>query len=372
MTYERLVRDLLGRADITIGGGRDHDIVVHDPRFYKKFLKHGRLGLGEAYMDGWWDCPRVDEFTRHIYHSDLDGFSEKASLADMATLIRARFAPDGSRARAQDVAHVHYNVGNELFATMLDRRMMYSCPIWDDAGDTLDQAQEKKLERICRKLGLQAGMRVLDIGCGWGGFAQYAAEKHGVDVVGISIAEEQIALARDTCTAPGLSFHVMDYRDVPTLGRFDRIVSIGMFEHVGLAFYRAYFEVAASVLAEDGLFLLHTNTLRDSRYSSPWLTKYIFPGGFVPSLSQVTQPMEGLFFVEHAENIGFYYYRTFLAWYDNFVRGWDGVKDSYDQRFFRMWSYYLLTVAAGYEARYVHVHQLVLAGKGRQSAYQLP
>lgn len=372
MSYQTLVRDLLGRADIAIGGGRDHDIAVHDDRFYKKFLKHGRLGLGEAYMDGWWDCPRVDEFTRHIYHSDLDGFSEKASLSDILTMLRARWSPDGNRTRSLDVAHVHYNVGNDLFAAMLDRRMMYSCPVWDNPNDTLDQAQERKLDLICRKLGLRPGLRVLDIGCGWGGFGQYAAETYGAEVVGISIAEEQIALARETCKAPGLTFHVMDYRDAGRLGRFDRIVSIGMFEHVGLAFYRTFYEVAASVLAGDGLFLLHTNTLRDSRYSSPWLTKYIFPGGFVPSLSQVAKPMEGLFFVEHAENIGFHYYRTFLTWYENFVRGWDSVKHRYDERFFRMWSYYLLTVAAGYEARYVHVHQLVLAGKGRRAAYRFP
>jgi cyclopropane-fatty-acyl-phospholipid synthase len=251
---------------------------------------------------------------------------------------------------------------------MLDKRMNYSCAYWKGAR-TLNKAQENKLELICKKLYLKPGMKVLDIGCGWGAFAKYAAEKYGVEVVGITVSKEQVALAKELCTDLPVEFRLQDYRDVNE--KFDRVVSVGMIEHVGYRNYRDYFKVAERCLNDDGLFLLHTiGEVRSVKNINAFTHKYIFPNGMLPSIAQLAKAAEGLFLIEDLHNFGADYDKTLMAWYENFKNSWAEIKDQYDERFYRMWSYFLLSSAGGFRARNTNqLWQIVLSKKGVSGGY---
>ncbi|MGA9118384.1 MAG: cyclopropane fatty acyl phospholipid synthase, partial [Bacteroidota bacterium] len=288
-----------------------------------------------------------------------------------STLLRiplVRLTNFQSSSRAFIIGERHYDLGNELFVRMLDKRMNYSCAYWENA-DTLDAAQEKKLDLICRKLRLQPGMRVLDIGCGWGAFGKYAAEHYGVIVVGITVSKHQIDLGRVLCKGLPVTLQLMDYRTVQ--GTFERIVSVGMIEHVGYKNYRPYFEVAHKCLTDDGLFLLHTiGGNRSVSSIDPWTNKYIFPNGMLPSIAQLGKAMEGLFVMEDWHSFGQYYDRTLMAWYHNVTKAWEKLKDRYDYRFYRMWKYYLLSSAGSFRARRNQLWQIVLSKRGMAGGYQ--
>ena len=245
--------------------------------------------------------------------------------------------------------------------------MVYSCGYWKDAAD-LDEAQEKKLDLACRKLGLNPGDRILDIGCGWGGFARYAAERYGVEVVGITVSKRQQELGMQLCKDLPVELRLQDYRDLDET--FDHIVSIGMFEHVGALNHRAYMEVVHRCLKEDGLFLLHTiGDIRSEKVNDPWMGKYIFPNALIPSMAQIGASVDDLFIIEDVHNFGFYYDRTLMSWFDNFDRHWDSLKESYGERFYRMWKYYLLSSAGSFRARSSQVWQLVLSKHGVPGVY---
>ena len=361
------VEGLLERADVRIGGDRPQDIAVHDERFYNRVIRYGTLGLGEAHMDGWWDANSLDVFIDTVLHARLEK-EFKINFASVSTIAKAFLFNQQSGKDAYTVGEVHYDLGNDLYSAMLGKRMVYTCGYWKKMK-TLDEAQEAKLNLVCKKIGLKKGDRILDIGCGWGSFAKYAAENYGAEVVGITISKEQAELARELCEGLPVEIRVCDYRNVNE--PFDHIVSLGMFEHVGVKNYRDYFEVANRCLKDDGLFLLHTIGYKKSQLTSdPWINKYIFPGGVLPSLAQIGKATEGLFIAEDLHNFGADYDKTLMAWFKNFDAAWPTLKKKYGERFYRMWKYYLLTCAGVFRARESQLWQIVFSKGGVPGGYK--
>jgi len=353
-------------ADIRIDGDRPWDITVHDERMFQRVLAHGTRGLGEAYMDGWWDCDQLDELVRRAQSADL-----VEHLVAPTTLLRVAQAKAmnlQSRRRAFTIGEQHYDIGNDLYRCMLDSRMIYSCGYWRNA-DTLDAAQEAKLWLIANKLELEAGMRVLDIGCGWGGAAQYFAKKLGCEVVGVTVSREQATLARERCVGLSVEVRLQDYRELNE--PFDRVYSIGMFEHVGVKNYKTYMDVVRRCLRDaDSLTLLHTiGGLRSRHQTDPWMEKYIFPNSMLPSVAQVADACEGRLVIEDLQNFGPYYDRTLMAWKANIDARWDELSDAYDERFRRMWDFYLLSSAGSFRARKLQLYQFVMSRDGAASGY---
>jgi cyclopropane-fatty-acyl-phospholipid synthase len=362
-----LTQSILSPAGITLNGDSPWDLQVKDERFYRRVLSEGSLGLGESYMDGWWECEELDTFFAKLIPTNPEAKLKKNLRFLLYTLGAVMLNP-GRKSHAFQIAERHYDKGNELFKKMLDKRMVYSCGYWKDAHN-LDEAQEAKLELVCRKLGLKAGDRVLDIGCGWGSFAKYAAEKYDVKVVGITVSNEQLSLGQELCRGLPVELRLQDYRDVEE--RFDRIVSVGMFEHVGYKNYRAYMEKARQCLKDGGLFLLHSIGSNISHVAGdPWLERYIFPNSLIPSLKQMTTSMEGLFTVEDLDNFGFHYDATLMSWFRNFNNNWDELKGLYGERFYRMWKYYLLSCAGTFRCRWLQVWQFVLSPGGVPGGYE--
>lgn len=365
----RVIAELFGLADIQINGRRPQDIRVHDFRVFDAILSKWSLGLGEAYMDGWWDCQRLDDMVARLLAADLN--NQVAGLARLRTVsevLRAKLVNLQSHARAFQVGEEHYDLGNDLFERMLDSRMIYSCAYWEFAND-LDQAQEHKLDMICRKLQLRPGERLLDIGCGWGGLAAYAARHYGVSVLGVTVSKEQQAYARNVCKGLSVEIELTDYRDLDQ--RFDKIVSVGMFEHVGEKNYPEYFDTANRLLVDEGLFLLHTiGSDVTTQATDAWIDKYIFPNGKIPSAKEIAAALEGRFLIEDWHNFGRDYDRTLMAWHANFTRSWPEISGRYGERFYRMWEYYLLACAGYFRSRQGQLWQLVLTKRHRQDMYR--
>lgn len=367
-SYKLTVTGLLKETGIKIDCSNPWDIRIYNHRFYRKVLTEGDLGLGEAYMDKWWDAERVDEFIYKVIKARL---REKIHLkfSILLEIFYGKIFNLQSKKRAFIIGEKHYDLGNELFQNMLDKRMNYSCGYWKDAVD-LDRAQEDKLELICRKLYLRPDMRILDIGCGWGAFGKYAAEKYKVEVVGITVSKEQVELGKILCEGLPVEFRLVDYRELNE--KFDRIVSVGMVEHVGYKNYRSYFEVASRCLNDDGLFLLHTiGNVLSEKFIDPWADKYIFPNGMLPSLPQLTKAMEGLFIFQDLHNFGTDYDKTLMAWYKNFDKNWNKLEDQYSERFYRMWKYYLLSAAGSFRTGMLNqLWQIVLSKNGIEGGYR--
>ena len=369
----RAMAALLAEADIAIGGDRPWDMRINRPRTAEYILARGSLGLGEAYMEGWWDCARLDELIARLLGARLD---ERVGLSLLLRhALRARLFNLQTLRRAWHVGEAHYDIGNELFAAMLDSRMTYTCGYWASA-QTLDAAQLAKLDLVCAKLGLQRGMRLLDIGCGWGSLMRHAAENYGVSCVGLTISRAQAELGEQRCKGLPIEFRLLDYRDVrgdDASGRFDRVASLGMFEHVGRKNHRLYLEIARRCLRDDGLFLLHTIGKNQRRGATdPWIDRYIFPNGDLPALGQIADAAEGLFVVEDVHNFGADYERTLLAWNDRFEAAWPSFAERYGERFRRMWRYYLLACAGSFRVRSNQLWQIVLSPQGVRGGYRRP
>jgi len=363
---ERLVPELLARADVEINGSRPWDLHVHHDRFFQRLAAGGSMALGESYMDGWWDCEALDQFFDRILKHRLDRKAKK-SLKTWWCGIKAMCTHSPGRWRAFSIGRHHYDIGNDLFTLMLDNWMNYSCAYWHNA-DSLDNAQEAKMDLICRKLKLQPGMHLLDIGCGWGGLAAYAAQHYGVEVLGITVSQEQQKLARQRCKDLHVEIELMDYRDLNKT--FDRIVSVGMFEHVGVYRYRTFMRTIRRCLTADGLFLLHTIAgNRSVRRCDPWIARYIFPNSMLPSSRQISTTAEKLLYLEDWHSFGPDYDLTLMAWYRNFIENWHQIKQAYDGRFFRMWSYYLLCSAGAFRARRNQLWQIVFSRDGVRPKY---
>ena len=362
-----LASQVLERAGIQVNGPRPWDIHISDERFYDRVLRDGNLGLGESYMDGWWTVGDLAEFICRLMKVDAEAIV-RSNPRTLAYLAAARLVNFGSAHKAFEVAERHYNLGGDLFEAMLDSRMAYSCGYWEHAR-TLEEAQEHKLDMVCRKVGLQPGMTVLEIGCGWGSFMKFAAERYGVRCVGISVSEEQTRLGRERCAGLPIEFRVQDYRAVE--GRYDRVVSIAMFEQVGPKNMRTFFETVRRALVDDGLFLLHTLGLNLSTHrGDPFNDKYIFPNGHVPSIKQLGEATETLFVMEDWHNFGADYDRTVHAWHDNFRNAWPQLSKKYDERFYRMWTYYLLSCAGVIRSRHMQVWHIVFSKTGVPGGYR--
>lgn len=368
MTHaERTIRNLLTVAEVEVNGGRPWDIVVHDDSLFDRVLTSGSLGLGESYMDGQWECERIDEMLTRVLRADLAS-KIRPSVALVLYYSRARVFNRQVRSRAYNIGIRHYDIGNDLYTRMLDRGMNYSCGYWKNAT-TLDEAQEAKVDLVCRKMLLEPGMRVLDIGCGWGGFAEHAARRYGATVVGITVSREQAEFARKRCESLPVEIRLQDYRELDE--SFDRIVSIGMVEHVGYRNYRTYMQTAGRCLVPDGLFLLHTiGSNRSVHSTDPWMDRYIFPDGMLPSARQLTTASEGLFRLDDWHSFGPYYDPTLMAWHANFTRSWSEIEDHYDRRFYRMWTYYLLASAAGFRSRQNQLWQIVFSPLNSGRSYE--
>ncbi|MCD9029637.1 cyclopropane fatty acyl phospholipid synthase [Luteimonas sp. BDR2-5] len=365
---QRRLQTLLDDADVQIGGPRPWDLQVHDDRLAVRLLAQGSLGLGESYMDGWWDAESLDGFLVHLLQARLD--ERVHTLPEIVDGLRARLLNLQRGRRSFEVGRRHYDLGNDLYAKMLGQRMVYSCGYWRDA-DNLDDAQLAKLDLCCRKLGLAPGMRLLDIGCGWGELLKFAAERYGVEAVGVTVSREQADYARQLCAGLPVEVRLQDYRELDE--RFDRVVSVGMFEHVGVKNYRGYFDVVRRCLGDAGLFLLHSIGGNHSRQlADPWITRYIFPNSVLPSAAQVTAACEGRFVIEDWHNFGTDYDRTLQAWRDNIEQAWDQLPARYDTRFRRMWRFYLAGSMASFRTRRIQLWQLVLSPEGVPGGYVAP
>lgn len=360
---ERIVAGLLDRAGVGVHGARPWDIRVLDDRFFGRVIRDKSLGLGESYMERWWECDRLDELFARVCSAGLDTWGN-ASLSFVLDVALERILNRQTRRKSRVVAEKHYDLGNDMFLSWLDGHNQYSCGYFAGTDD-LDQAQRNKLELICRKIGLKPGDTVLDIGCGWGGFSRYAAERHGCSVTGVNISRNQVEHARRACSEDGLdvSIECRDYRDLDTT--FDKIVSVGMFEHVGLKNYRTFMGAVHRCLRGAGVFLLHTIGTNTSTVGcDPWIRKYIFPNGKVPSLAQIAEAAEGLFLIEDVHNLGPHYDKTLMAWNERFQAAWPELAEGYSETFKRMWEYYLLSCAGAFRARALQLWQIVMTKPG--------
>ena len=364
-----VIRELADAAGISINGDAPWDIRILDERAYQLILAKGSLGFGEAYMDGMWECKHLDQLFHRLLSSKVDQKLDNWSrIRLLGEVLRHSLFNLQSSQRAFQVAEQHYDIGNDVFEAMLDPTMSYSCAYWHNAVGLRD-AQQKKLDMICRKLELKPGERLLEIGCGWGGLAHFAAEHYGVEVLGITVSKEQQKLARERCAGLPVSIELMDYRDLSV--KFDKVVSVGMFEHVGPKNYATYFDTVQHTLKDDGLFLLHTiGTAVTSPKTDAWIDKYIFPNGKLPSVKEITSALERRFLIEDWHNFGADYDRTLMAWWENFDVAWPFLEDKYGKRFYRMWKYYLMSCAAFFRARQGQLWQLVLSKQERSSVYR--
>lgn len=369
MNAKDTIASLVSHAGITLNGPKPYDPQIKDERLYARVLAEGTLGLGEAYMDGWWECEAIDELVSRLLSRKVD-ISLPENIQLFMLHLLSRVTNRQSTLRASQVADAHYDLGNDLFEGTFDSRVTGSCGYWsgNQRARTLDESQDAKLDLICRKIGLIHGDTVLDIGCGWGAFMGFAAEVYGAKPYGVTVSKEQVLYIKERYKNLPVEAEVKDYRSIT--GLYNHIVSMGMFEHVGPKNYKEYFKVAHRALKDDGLFLLHTIGSSVSTNSiDPWLNKYIFPNGVIPSIAQIGKAIEGLFVMEDWHNFGADYDKTLMAWNKKFESNWPKLKGKYDERFRRMWRYYLLQCAGGFRSRRIHLWQIVLSKKGVPGGY---
>jgi len=352
---------------VATNGRRPWDIAVHDERFYRQVLMHGTLGLGESYVNGLWNCEDLQAFFVRVISGRQEGKVPRwLGLASRMAGSLAGALNRQTRTRATRVVEVHYDLNPHLFEAMLGQTMAYTCAYWPSA-ETIDDAQRDKFDLICRKLRLKPGDRVLDIGCGFGSFARFAAGEYGCEVVGVTLSPAQAEYARRFCANLPVRVHVCDYRDLHVYlgeGRFDSVVSVGMFEAVGRRNFRTYMEVVHRALKDRGLWLLHTIGA-DEWAVEPWLARHIFPNGELPELGQIDGAVRGLFNIEDLHNFGTDYARTLAVWDERFRAHWSDIRrldvSVFTDRFFRTWTYYLACCAASFRSRNIQLWQVVMS-----------
>lgn len=368
---------VLSAADVRLGGDRPWDLQLADTaasrRLIRAVMERGSLGLGDSYVEGLWNCSALDQlFTRLLLAQGESRLAQGSRLRSAAWLLRERLVNLQTPARSTLVARRHYDIAPAVYTAMLDPWLQYSCGYWQQAGG-LAEAQEHKLRLICEKLELSPGLRLLDIGCGWGGLAAYAACHYGVEVVGITLSAEQLRLARSRWSHLPLRFARCDYRQLGQLrcAPFDRVVSVGMYEHVGPRNAAAFFAAARSALKHDGLLLLHTIGYRcHSPHCDPWIDTHVFPNGRLPAPGELATALEGGWLIEDWQNFGSDYDRTLMAWHANVESAWPQLATELArafgsraeaERFRRFWRYYLLCCAGFFRSRQGQLWQLVLS-----------
>ncbi|MBS3168090.1 cyclopropane fatty acyl phospholipid synthase [Candidatus Woesearchaeota archaeon] len=365
--YKQTAEKILSISDVKINGNRDWDLIVNNDKFFERTIKNGSLGFGESYMDGWWDCKKLDEMLTRLFRAKLQHVIIPFSA--FLHIAKSRVLNLQTKKGSKAVAELHYDLGNEFYSNMLDKRMQYTCAYWDWGAKNLDQAQEDKLDLVCKKLQLKKGEKVLELGCGWGQFAKFAAQKYKVNVTSYNISKEQVEYARESCK--GLSVKIVheDYRNAT--GSYDKIVSIGMCEHVGYKNFRNFYKLQHELVKDNGLVLTHTIGGNVSvTNTDPWIQEYIFPNSMLPSIKQLSESFEGLFVMEDWHNLNVNYDKTLMEWDKNFRKNWHKFKDQYGERFYRMWRFYLLSSAAQFRARKIQLWQIVLSKDGLPSGYK--
>lgn len=366
--FRQRTERVLDAANITIDGHAPWDIRVHDRRMFRKTMLQGSLGFGESYMAGWWDCDDLDELFFRLLSAGTNRklvTIQKLWMSLCGTLRNLQ-----KPSRAFTIGKRHYDAGNDLFRKMLDPLMIYSCAFWKEPCE-LEKAQEYKLRLVFDKLDLQPGMRLLDIGCGWGGTARFAAEHYGASVTGITVSREQATLARDACRNHDVEIRLSDYRKLD--GQFDRIVSLGMIEHVGYKNYRRFFDVARRCLAPEGRILIQSiGSNEPVSRTDPWIEKYIFPNSMLPSASQLCRGWEGRFVFEDWHSFSHDYALTLKAWENNVRSRWPELAEHYDGTFYRMWRYYLLSCSGAFRARAIQLWQILLSPSGIRGEGRIP
>lgn len=357
--------ELLASAGIAVDGPEPWDVTIHDERVWSRVLRDGTLGAGEAYVEGWWDSRALDQTIHRLQRiKAVDALRENWMI--VPHLLKARLLNLQTVRRAFGSGQHHYDIGNDLYEAMLDRRMLYTCALWSTGARTLEEAQDAKLDLVCRKVGLRPGMRVLDLGCGWGGFAAYAAERYSVEVVGVTVSREQVQFANAHYAHLPVDIRLDDYRNAS--GTYDAVVSIGLMEHVGPKNYRHYMELVDRCLAPGGVAFVHTIGGNRARgHIDPWIDKYIFPNSALPSLAQLVTAMEGRFIPEDVHNIGEDYDPTLMAWFARFDTAWPQLRARYDAKFYRMWKFYLLASAGSFRARAQQLFQIVMTRRGTRA-----
>jgi len=366
MNSKEICLSILDKAGIEVNGSKPWSIHVRNEKLWDRVVSQQGLGLGEAYMDGWWECEAIDQMLTRLLEINVTK-ELKPSVSLIVHAIKSTVLNRQTKNKAASNAKHHYNIGNDLYQRMLDPEMAYSCAYWADAKN-LNDAQLDKFELIAQKLQLKPGMRILDVGCGWGGFLRYVATHYGVTGVGISPADNQIAIAKERNGKLPLEYIQQDYRDLT--GSFDRIVSVGMMEHVGPKNYETFFDKCISLLKPDGMMLHHTIASNLSKeVTDQFFDRYIFPGGVLPSLAQISRAVEKKVIIEDVHNFGPDYDKTLLAWHKNINKRWKELPD-YDERFQRMWNYYLLSSAAGFRARHIQLLQVVFRPMTSRGAYK--
>ncbi|SNW62845.1 Cyclopropane-fatty-acyl-phospholipid synthase [Orpheovirus IHUMI-LCC2] len=368
----------------TIGLDIQTLINVKDDKFYDIIVSKGALGFGETYMDNMWEskipldilCEKIGKLKVKdmLYQSWY--WKIRVGISLLRNWIWSPYTKLGSK----KMAETHYDIGNELYKRMLGKYLVYSCAYFKDGNEDLEDAQVEKMKLCADKLYLKPGMKVLEIGFGWGELSYYLAHNCGVNIDAVTISTEQYTYALEHKSHPNINYMLKDYRDLCDGRKYDAIVSVGMFEHVGQHNYSSFFEKCSKMLKEDGLFLLHTIGQNKSQsVGNEWISKYIFPNSCLPSIGQITEGCEGKFIVEDVHNFGVHYAKTLRLWYGNFVREWDAInkeriengKCALDEKFYRMWEFYLLSCAGYFDARECQLYQVVLS-LGRDGGYKRP
>ncbi|MFC6211840.1 MULTISPECIES: cyclopropane fatty acyl phospholipid synthase [Rahnella] len=351
-------KNLLQKADIQIEGIRPWDIRIRHHGFFKRIMLQGLLGLGESYMDGWWECDRLDifiyKFLAHKLDEAVPGYYSDIMMGLSGKILSRKSDDCGCSALEKE-----YGIGYDVFAHMLDPYMQFSCGYWR-AGATLAEAQEAKLKMVCEKLQLAPGMRVLDIGCGWGGTAEYMARHYDVYVEGITNSTEEQKVAQSRCQGLDITIMLEDYQDLPD-DKFDRIIALGALEYVELKNYQNFFKAVARSLKPDGLFLLHsTGSTQLVNHVGPWLNKYIFPNGCLPSGQQLVQSIEPYFKIEDWDNLGTDYDKTLMSWFEKINESWPALSMNHSPKLKRMLDYYLCSGAGFFRAGKIQLRQILL------------
>ncbi len=360
-------KEIFTKAFHDIGIEVGKDIIIRDERFYARVLKDQSIGLGESYIAGWWEAPSIVKLFKKL----IPGIPSIKKILRPNFHILAYYTLSDlfnrqHRRRALKDVQSHYDIGNELYETMLDENMVYTCAYFKEPTWTLEQAQDAKIDLVYRKLHIpEKGekLKILDIGCGWGYALEYGAKKYGINGVGITLSKEQVKWAKEKTKGLPVEIRLQDYRDIPKGEKYDAIFSLGMFEHVGKKNYREFMDVVFRHLKEKGLFLLHTIGSSQRGAIDPWINKYIFPGAHIPTIAEIDRAVDGRFIEHDFHNFGLYYARTAQEWATRFEKGWKKLKalkpKNYNERFYRMWKYYLNIGASSFYSGRNQLWQLV-------------
>jgi cyclopropane-fatty-acyl-phospholipid synthase len=363
-----VVERVLGRIDVRLDGARAWDLRVTDERFFRSALLRGSMGLGEAYMDGWWQCGDLEELSRRLL---VGGVEHRFRFLPtyVAPRVAARLVNQQSVARSRRVADEHYSMDNDLFCRFLGKYKNYSAAYFDlGAGDLtdLDAAQARKLDLICRKLELKSSDHLLDVGGGWGELARYAASTYGCRVTSINISDEQIRFARDYCQGLPVEVRKCDYRDLD--GRYDKIASIAMIAHVGYKNHRTFLRKMRDHLEPEGLMLVESTGNNTSlTQMDPWVDHYFFKGALFPSMAQLTAAAEGIFAIDDWHNFAPSYPHTLRAWNANFQREWPALRARYQEPTRRMFEYFFLMGSGAFHARVLEYWHLLMSPLNRRT-----